>query len=74
MTTTEKINLIGQYHTAQANYEKSLELIRALKNYEISLQEVRLVDGGWNIVPAPELPEPIAQRLETAEANGNLKE
>lgn len=78
MTTLEQVNLIGQFHQSQANYEKSLAVLTALKNYEISLQEIELVEGGWKIVPKPvEVPQPIAERMlseRVAKENGPLRD
>lgn len=51
------VNLTDRLHRAEANYEKTLALLAALKSGEVSLQEVRLIQDGWQIAPKPPVEE-----------------
>lgn len=66
-----ELNQIKRIHDTQADYEKSLVLLGALKTGEVSLDQVTLVENGWTVnepvrrpqaVPVPALdPDPVAE-------------
>lgn len=54
----------------QANYEKTLMLLAALKSGEVTVSDFELIPGGWNLIqPKPaELAAIDSQLVEAAEA------
>lgn len=52
-----KLAAIRQQHNVAGDYAMTLELLRALKAGEISLEQVIMTDNGWNVIePAAEEP------------------
>ena len=64
MTILEKLNEIDRMQQLQADWNKSLVLIRALKAGEVTLDEVTLTENGWEVTPqkAIDIPPVIAER------------
>ncbi len=77
----QQASMIDRVHKAEANYQKTLTLVQALKSGEVTLDCVALTDDGWQ-VRAPAAPEGAreealarlanlrAQKVEVAEGNG----
>jgi hypothetical protein len=76
----ETCSEISRRHQLQADYEKTIALLHALKAGEVALDQVTMTpDGGWNFNAAPPLvappslaavPEAIKERLA---GNGTIK-
>lgn len=48
-----KLDAIQRAHATAADYEKTLALLAALKDGSVSLDQVALLPGGWNVVSTP---------------------
>ncbi len=69
-----ELSRIQEAHSSAANYEKTLALLRALKAGTVTIDQVTLAEGGWNVAPPtspPEMPGPLVSRLEALPATGN---
>ena len=60
----DKLNEIARQHSLAADYAKTLELLRALKAGEVTIDQVTLTDNGWNVVASA---EPLAPSLKLPE-------
>lgn len=57
----DDLNRIQREHGLRVEHEKTLALLRALKNGSVSLDQVQITDAGWAVVSAvvvEEAPEP----------------
>ena len=80
----QELDLIHRLHATAGDYGKTLALLRALKAGTVTLDQVMLTDGGWQLVdvqldmtpqPADDLSDELKKRngsLETLEkGNGS---
>jgi hypothetical protein len=67
-----EINRIHELAAAQANYNKTLALLRALKAGTVALDRVRLTPDGWQVAallaPAVEAVADVSEPKSEAEA------
>jgi hypothetical protein len=62
MQFMETISHINRLHQAQADYEKTLALVRALKEGSVKLDSVQMTADGWQIVEVvPAVEECVTQ-------------
>ena len=54
LTANEKVIELHRQRELQANYDKTLLLLKMLKDSEVTVDDFQLVDGGWNLI----IPEP----------------
>lgn len=71
MTIHEELAAINRQHNLQADYEKTLALLRALKACEVQLDQVTMLPDGWRLQGQPS-EEPKAANPEVAK-NGRLE-
>jgi len=56
-----KLHQVNNYHTMAATYENTLTLLHALKDGTISLDNVVLSAGGWQL--KPDEPAPVSEPI-----------
>ncbi len=70
-----ELSRIQEAHNGAANYEKTLALLRALKAGTVTLDQVTLAEGGWNVAPPADqkalVPEMLLARADALPAAGN---
>lgn len=49
MTIYERLAAINKQANLQADYEKTLELLRSLKSGEVHLDQVQMLADGWRL-------------------------
>lgn len=66
----EKCNAINRQHQLQADYEKTLALLHALKAGEVTLDQVTMRADGWlfNALPPSPLTPPAADAAAVPES------
>ena len=69
----QELKQIDAQAALQADYQKTLALLRAIKAGDISLDNVTMTDNGWTVedrLPPPEPAEDITAEPPTEKADG----
>ena len=66
MDLIQTLGGIDARHLAQANYEKTLVLLWALKEGAVAIADVHLSPDGWQIVRQPPPAVPVAEPVSPA--------
>lgn len=69
----EELDRIHAQYVMQANWPKSIALLRALKAGEVQLDQINVTADGWQLVEVKmEEPEPELNAAERRSRNGQL--
>lgn len=60
----KELATLNELSTARNDYHKTLALLRALKAGTVTLENVTLTEGGWQVAAVPPEPEPPTETVE----------